>query len=139
FRLVLASLIEEPLAVAAGELRGFDVETTEFPVIAGLLEDWGEHGSAPRRIRVHEDDGILSRRQAIEDEGRATGWLSVPVEDATPELGMLVRSGILGIQQEQRLHVGLCAGEVLLTFLDRVFDSGEIGSETGNRVLPQRR
>jgi len=70
----------------SGGLRGFDVETTELPIAADLLEDQRDGEGAFRAAGCVENDNCLfARRKTAQGEDGAVFGLSTAAENAAEE------------------------------------------------------
>src|SRR5208337_2687503 len=120
-------MVEEPIAVVAGDLRRFDVKASHLPVRADLLQDERDRVSALGRQRIENDHGVLSRRKVVEIKSRAVAGLAILAKNPTVKFRARNWRGAIGFQQERRTSRPLRAGQCRLIVLDRGLDGGKLG------------
>lgn len=133
FALVIVGTLDEPVAVVAPELCGFDVKTADLPVRAHLLQDQRNRVRSLGRRRVQNNNAVLAGRQTVDGKSRAVFGLPVPAKDPT-KTQLLEWAHRLSPPAERGTSRRLGAGESRSILLDGAFNTGEIPGRAGDRA-----
>src|SRR5262245_20510680 len=123
---VCARLVGEPVSVVTRNLCRLDVQASQLPVSASLLQN-ERHGLwSLIRTRLDGVDRIISGRQVWYHENCAVRGLPLGSEHPAQKLGSLHRRRSFDLEHIGRPWVAGLSRQVRLAILNGVLDPGEI-------------